>query len=72
MTAVTFGHTVKGIIEGDSDPDVFIPELMELHRQGKLPFDRLVKTYPLSEINQAIADQHAGKCVKVVLLTGQK
>lgn len=72
MTAVTFGHTVKGIIEGDSDPDVFIPELMELHRQGKLPFDRLVKTYPLSEINHAIADQHAGKCVKVVLLTGQK
>lgn len=71
MQAVTFGHTVKGIIEGDSDPDTFIPEMMELHRQGKLPFDRLIKTYPLSEINQAIADQHHGDCVKVVLLTGQ-
>ena len=45
--------------------------LIELHRQGKLPFDRLVKTYPLDDINHAIADQHDGKCVKVVLLTGQ-
>ncbi|MBO6633548.1 NAD(P)-dependent alcohol dehydrogenase [Parvibaculum sp.] len=71
MSAVTFGHTVKGIIEGDSDPDTFIPEMIELYRQGRLPFDRLVKTYPLSEINRAIADQHDGKCVKVVLLTGQ-
>jgi|TARA_R100000322_G_scaffold31813_4_gene20461 aryl-alcohol dehydrogenase len=32
----------------------------------------LVKTYPLSEINRAIADQHEGKCVKVVLLTGKQ
>lgn len=71
MSVVTFGHTVKGIIEGDSDPDKFIPEMIELHRQGKLPFDRLVKTYPLDDINHAIADQHDGKCVKVVLLTGQ-
>ena len=70
MTAVTFGHTVKGIIEGDSDPDVFIPELIEHYRQGRLPFDRLIRTYPLAEINQAIADQHHGDCVKVVLLTG--
>jgi aryl-alcohol dehydrogenase len=71
MQAVTFGHTVKGIIEGDSDPDTFIPEMMDLYRKGKLPFDKLIKTYPLSEINRAIADQHHGDCVKVVLLTGQ-
>jgi aryl-alcohol dehydrogenase len=69
MTAVTFGHTVKGIIEGDSDPDVFIPEMIEHYRAGRLPFDKLIRTYPLSEINKAIADQHHGDCVKVVLLT---
>lgn len=67
--AMTFGHSVKGIIEGDSDPDTFIPELFALHQQGKLPVDRLVRTYPLAEINKAIADQHHGDCVKVVLLT---
>ncbi len=70
-SVITYGHTIKGIIEGDSDPDVFIPEMIELYRQGRLPFDKLIRTYPLSEINQAIADQHHGDCVKVVLLTGQ-
>jgi len=69
MTAMTFGHSIKGIIEGDSDPDVFIPELIEHFRAGRLPFDKLIRTYPLSEINKAIADQHHGDCVKVVLLT---
>jgi aryl-alcohol dehydrogenase len=69
LNVITFGHTVKGIIEGDSEPDVFIPQLMEHYRQGRLPFDKLIRTYPLSDINRAIADQHHGDCVKVVLLT---
>jgi aryl-alcohol dehydrogenase len=67
---ITFGHTIKGIIEGDSDPDVFIPQMIAHWRAGRLPFDRMVKTYPLSAINQAIEDQHHGKCVKVVLIPG--
>ncbi len=67
-TIMTYGHTVKGIIEGDSDPDVFLPELMEHWRAGRLPFDRLIRTFPFSEINEAIAAQHHGDCIKVVLL----
>ena len=65
---MTFGQSIRGIIEGDSDPDAFIPELIDHYRAGRLPFDRLIKTYPLTQINQAIADQHAGRCVKVVLI----
>ena len=65
---ITYGYTIRGIIEGDSDPDTFIPEMMEHYLAGRMPFDKLIKTYPLSEINQAIADQAAGECVKVVLL----
>jgi aryl-alcohol dehydrogenase len=68
-TTIALGHTVKGIIEGDSDPDTFIPELFKLCLNGQLPLARLVSTYPLTDINEAIADQHAGRCVKVVLLT---
>ena len=68
LKTITFGHSVKGIIEGDSDPDTFIPELIALHQAGRLPFDRLVRTYRFAEINQAIKDQHDGKCVKVVLV----
>jgi aryl-alcohol dehydrogenase len=67
-TAMTYGHTVKGIIEGDSDPDQFLPELIAHYRAGRLPFDRMVKTWPFAKINEAIAAQHHGDCVKVVLV----
>lgn len=66
-TAMTFGHTVKGIIEGDSDPDTFLPELMQHWREGRLPFERMIKTFPFEQINEAIAAQHHGDCIKVVL-----
>jgi aryl-alcohol dehydrogenase len=65
---VTFGHRIVGIIEGDSDPRTFIPELVDHYKAGRFPFARLVKTYPLAAINTAIADQTNGACVKVVLL----
>ncbi|AQV98398.1 NAD(P)-dependent alcohol dehydrogenase [Cupriavidus necator] len=66
--AMRGGFTYRGIIEGDSDPDVFIPQLMSLYLAGRFPFDRLVKTYPLAEINRAVAEQKQGLCVKPVLL----
>ena len=61
------GKTVRGIIEGDSVPDVFIPRLVELHRKGKFPFDRLVEFYELDEINEAIKDTEEGGTLKPVL-----
>lgn len=68
MSAVlTFGQTVRGIIEGDSDPDAFLPRLIDEWRAGNLPLERLVKTYPFEAINDAIEAQHRGDCVKVVL-----
>jgi aryl-alcohol dehydrogenase len=66
-SVLTYGQTVRGIIEGDSDPDVFIPRMIELWREGRLPVERLVKTFPFDQINSAIAAQHHGECVKVVL-----
>lgn len=64
------GRTVKGIIEGDAVPHTFIPKMIELWRQGRFPFDRLVAAYPLAAINEAEADAHAGKVVKPVLIPG--
>ncbi|MEP4784687.1 MAG: NAD(P)-dependent alcohol dehydrogenase [Erythrobacter sp.] len=62
------GVRVIGIIEGDSNPDEFLPFLMKEHLAGNLPFDQMIKTYPFTQINQAIAEQHDGKCIKAVLL----
>jgi aryl-alcohol dehydrogenase len=66
--AITFGLSVRGVIEGDSDPETFIPELLALHKAGRLPFDRLITTFPFDQINAAVAEQKAGRVVKVVLL----
>jgi len=64
---MTFGHRIIGIIEGDSTPQSFIPELLAHHAEGRFPFDTLIQTYPLAEINEAIAAQARGDCIKVVL-----
>lgn len=66
------GIRLIGIIEGDSDPDEFLPFLMEQHLAGKLPFDDMITTYPFAEINLAIAEQHEGKCLKAVLIPGNR
>lgn len=65
---MTPGHRIIGIIEGDSDPQQFIPELLAHHAAGRFPFDRLIKTFPLDQINEAIAAQARGECIKVVLI----
>jgi aryl-alcohol dehydrogenase len=61
------GRRLMGIVEGESDPDTFIPTLIELHRQGRFPFDRMVKFYPLDEINTAIADSLEGRTIKPIV-----
>lgn len=65
---ITFGHRIVGIIEGDSVPQDLIPELLRLHAEGRFPFDQLITKFPLDQINEAIAAQHRGDCVKVVLV----
>lgn len=62
------GKSVKAIVEGDSDPDSFLPELVKHFEAGRLPIERLITRYKLSEINQAIADQHSGASIKAVLI----
>lgn len=61
------GRTLRGVIEGDSDPQTFIPELIELYRSGQFPFDLLIRTYALDEINTAVEDLKNGRTVKPVL-----
>ena len=61
------GRTVKGCIQGESRVQTFLPELIELYRAGKLPIDRIVRHYPLAQINEAVGDLLAGEAIKAVL-----
>ncbi|MCJ0949895.1 NAD(P)-dependent alcohol dehydrogenase (plasmid) [Rhodococcus erythropolis] len=61
------GLRIIGVVEGDSNPDTFIPELLEMHRRGQLPLEKLITTFPFEQLNEAIAQQHRGDVLKVVL-----
>ncbi|HLS78748.1 MAG TPA: NAD(P)-dependent alcohol dehydrogenase [Nocardia sp.] len=61
------GKSIRGCLEGDSVPSAFIPHLLDLHRAGRFPLERLVSVYPSAEIGVALDDQRAGKIVKPVL-----
>ncbi len=68
--ATTLGRGVRlsFILEGDSVPQLFIPQLIELWRRGDFPFDRLIRQYPFAEINDAFADSEHGSTLKPVVV----
>jgi aryl-alcohol dehydrogenase len=61
---------VRGVVEGDSVPDVFIPQLIDLYRDGRFPFDRLVKFYGFDQINEAATDSENGITLKPIIRIG--
>jgi len=67
MATILDARTIKGIVEGDSNPDIFIPQLIELYQQGKFPFDRMLKSYPLDQLNQAVEDSEKGRVLKAIV-----
>lgn len=64
------GRGISYLLEGDAVPQVFIPQLIELWRRGSFPFDRLVKRYALTAINEAEADSLSGEVIKPILIPG--
>jgi len=64
---MTGGRTIRGIIEGDANPDIFLPKLVDLFVKGRFPIDRLMTFYPFAEINRAVEESLAGRVVKPIL-----
>jgi aryl-alcohol dehydrogenase len=64
---LTKGRTLRGIVEGDSVPDVFLPVLIDLWQQGRFPVDRIMTHYDFADIDQAARDAEDGAVVKPVL-----
>lgn len=62
--------TVTGVIEGDSVPQIFIPQLIKLYKAGQFPFDKLAKFYDFENINTAVHDSETGKTIKPVVKIG--
>ena len=59
--------TLKGLTEGGSNPQVFIPKLVQFYNEGRLPVDKLVKFYDFKDIEKAFEDSHSGVTIKPIL-----
>ncbi|KXP00694.1 NAD(P)-dependent alcohol dehydrogenase [Tsukamurella pseudospumae] len=60
------GLRVIGVIEGDSEPSEFLPELAAAVAEGRLPVDRLVTAF--TDFDEAWAAAREGTAVKPVWL----
>src|SRR5437588_624327 len=67
MPFLQFGRVVRGVIQGESRPQEFIPRLVDFLMQGKMPVDRMITFYTLDEINRAARDSSNGTTIKPVL-----
>lgn len=62
------GRRISHVCEGDAVPGLLIPRLAALWRAGLFPFEQLIRTYPLTAVNEAERDCAAGRVVKPVLV----
>ena len=62
-----WGKRVVGILGGEGRSISLIGALIELNRQGRFPYDKLITEFPLDQVNDALAASHAGDVIKPVL-----
>ncbi|KAK5074926.1 hypothetical protein LTR64_001131 [Lithohypha guttulata] len=65
---VQAGCTYIGTQQGDAYPRELVPRLITAYNEGKFPYDKLTRTYPAKDVEQAILDMRSGKTIKPVLL----
>ncbi|MDF7638240.1 NAD(P)-dependent alcohol dehydrogenase [Lactobacillus sp. ESL0791] len=68
LDLMAFSHTLQGVIEGDSVPQIFIPQMIQLFVQNDFPIDKLCKFYTLDQVNEAFADSASGKTIKPIIV----
>jgi len=67
MPVLQNGRAIRGVIQGDSVPQEFIPLMADHIARGRFPIERLITYYDLAKINQAAADSASGRTIKPVL-----
>ncbi|MGW7646271.1 NAD(P)-dependent alcohol dehydrogenase [Streptomyces bobili] len=67
-TTILTGAKISLVIEGDTVPQTFIPKLVSLYQDGRFPFDKLITSYPFSDINTAFEHARTGTALKPVVV----
>lgn len=61
------GRVIRGVMQGDSVPQEFIPKLVDYIMQGRFPIEKMVTFYDLADINRAARDASVGTTIKPVI-----
>ncbi|WP_261561800.1 NAD(P)-dependent alcohol dehydrogenase [Frankia tisae] len=67
VSMLALGKSIRGIVQGDAIPQLFIPQLIQMYRSGQFPFDRLVRFYDFEDINDAFDAAAGGGVIKPIL-----
>jgi len=63
-----WGKKVVGILGGEGRSESLITTLITLNKQGRFPYHRLIETFPLERVNDALEASHRGDVIKPVLV----
>jgi aryl-alcohol dehydrogenase len=66
-TMLASGRRLQGILGGSAAPQVFIPLLIDYWRQGRFPFERLIREFAFADIGAAWDACTRGEVLKPVL-----
>lgn len=68
MDLVGSSVTLGGTVEGASNPQVFIPRLVQYYQEGRFPVDKLSRFYRFDELEKALEDSHKGTAIKPIIV----
>ena len=56
-----------GTLGGEGRSASLINALVTLNKQGRFPYERLIETFPLDQVNEAFEASRSGDVIKPVL-----
>lgn len=62
------GRQIIGCLQGDAIPQLYVREMVSWYLAGKFAVDKLVRSYPAGEWQQALEDMQNGATIKPILL----
>lgn len=62
------GVHLTGTIQGDADPKKSIPMLIRWYREGKLPLEKLERSFQVEQFEKAREEMRRGVTIKPVLI----
>ncbi len=69
MLGLLPGKVLRGVVQGDSVPQEFIPRLIKLWQRGEFPFDKLLTQFDgIDSIDAAVTAMSCGDVIKPVVV----